>query len=297
MSWCAAQDHAPNSHLCAAMGAAPVTLSICLLDLLLDHPGYLRPHNVRESLQPLLERTTTGFGYLPSEPPAANKGIAGGSHRGHPERRAKAQGMDLAHRLLAKCKEGKLPHWPEAPTPTDGVEALFPIIFLALPGTAEPRSLLQEALCKDLPCSTASSPRSSTHARPVHLGGTPRAAFTLGLGQPIGPERKAEHRPGQQSQAQRVRFGCRVTEPHWVQAQTTQGSESAGSAYVRAVALRWVKDKRGTEGTGRQQQLPGREERVQHGCRLGYRDGISVSYPVHTSLPESSQEGVISSKG
>lgn len=67
-SWCAAQDHAPNSHLCATMGAASVTLSICLPNLLLDHPGHLRPHNVCETLQPLLERTMTGFSYLPSEP-------------------------------------------------------------------------------------------------------------------------------------------------------------------------------------------------------------------------------------
>lgn len=90
--------------------------------------------------------------------------------------------------------------------------------------------------------------------------------FTLELGQPAGPEGRAEHWPGQQSQAQRVRFGYRTTKLHWLQAQTTQGSESTTSAYVRAVAPCWVKDKRGTEGTGRQQQLLGHKERVQHGC-------------------------------
>lgn len=55
----------------------------------------------------------------------------------------------------------------------------------------------------------------------------------LGLGQPAGPEQKAEHQPDQQSQAQRVRFGCHITKPHGVHAQTTQGSESTSSAYVQ----------------------------------------------------------------
>lgn len=36
-----------------------VTLSLCLPDLLLHHAGYLGPHDVCETLQPLLERTTT----------------------------------------------------------------------------------------------------------------------------------------------------------------------------------------------------------------------------------------------
>lgn len=49
------------------MGAAPVTLSTCLPNLLLDHAGDLRPHNVRETLQPLLERTTVRFGYWPGQ--------------------------------------------------------------------------------------------------------------------------------------------------------------------------------------------------------------------------------------
>lgn len=56
------------------MEAAPLTLSICLPDPLLDHPRHLRPHDVRETLQPLLEKTMTGVCYSPSEPLSSPQG-------------------------------------------------------------------------------------------------------------------------------------------------------------------------------------------------------------------------------
>lgn len=210
---------------------------------------------------------------------------------------AKAPGTDTAHRPLAKRREGELPHWPGAPTPADGVQALFPIISLAWPGSAEPRCLLPEALCKDPRHSTASSPCRSTHARPLCLRGAPQAASGPGLGQPAGPGRRAERWPGRRSQAQRVRSGCRITQPRWVQAQT-KGSESAGSTYVSAVALHWVKDRGDGDGDGEAAAAAG----AGGACparlltRLQRRDLCVLPCPYVTAR-KYSQEGVTSSKG
>lgn len=56
---------------------APVTSSIGFPNLLPDQPGDLRPHDVREALQPLLEGKHSGV----QSSWGANKGKAGGSKR------------------------------------------------------------------------------------------------------------------------------------------------------------------------------------------------------------------------
>lgn len=180
---------------------------------------------------------------------------------------AKAQGMNPAHRLLAKHKEGKLPCCPEAPMPADGVKALFPIIYLALPGTAEPRSLLREVLCKDTPPPQPAA-EQALHAAastcdPSVLGEALELPSCLGWGSLQDLSKRLS--TSLASKARRRGSGSAATSPSLTgyKPKPHKGQRTPGLHMSS-----WVKDKHGTEGMrmGRQQQLPGQEQHVQHGC-------------------------------
>ena len=204
---------------------------------------------------------------------AANKGTAGGTRKEPAEARGRTRGPLPAR----QAHGGKPPRQPEAPTPADGVRTPFPCYF-PCPARQSSTSVSAARAAPQSPAPQHGELPAQQHPRrPIRLGGSPRAAFVTGLGQPQG----LSEGPSAGLASKGSASAATPPSPTGYQPKPRQGQRAPAPRMPGPLL-----------GAGRRTSAGRRgAERVQHG------QDLRVLPCPHAAASQGSQEGVTSSKG